>query len=105
MSMHALTGPWLMVKWVGVSIAYAYLVLLLTVFIRFRRDLTRLRRWLIWPAVLGVFISSSVPYIFQDVTVTRVCFVAASVVYVGGIGILLTGLAQKNHQALLKADG
>ena len=93
-----------MVKWLGISIAAAYLLALVVVFIRFRRDLSRLRRGLIWPAVLGVFISASVPSIFEDVTVTRICFIAATIFYIGGIAILLRGLVQKNHEGLLKAD-
>ena len=104
MSVHAMTGPWLMVKWIGLAIAATYLVLLVVVFVRFRRDLSRLRRWLIWPTVLGVFISVSVPGIFEDVMFTRICFIAGSIIYVGGIAFLLRGLAEKNHQTLLKAE-
>jgi hypothetical protein len=102
--MHAMTGPWLMVKWLGISIAAAYMLALVVVVIRFRRDLSRLRGGLILPAVLGVFISVSVPAIFEDVTVTRICFIAATTIYFGGIAILLRGLVQKNHEGLLKAD-
>jgi hypothetical protein len=102
--MHAMTGPWLIVKWVGISVSAAYLVLLLVVFVRFRHNWARLRRWLIWPALCGVFISVSFPSIFEDVTVARVCFVVASLVYVGGSAVLLRGLVQKDHQMLLKAD-
>jgi hypothetical protein len=99
-----MTGPWLIVKWVGISISAAYLLLMVLVFVRFRRDLSRLRRGLTLPAVLGVFISVSVPSVFEDVLVSRLCFVAAVVIYAGGITILLRGLVQKNHQGLLRAD-
>jgi len=93
-----------MVKWVGIAIAAAYLLTLVVAVIRFRRDLSRLRGGSILPAVLGVFISVSVPSIFEDVAVTRICFVAATTIYIGGIAILLRGLIQKNHEGLLKAD-
>ena len=102
--MNATTGLWLIVKWAGITITAAYLLLMVLVFMRFRRQLSRLRRGLIWPALLGVFISSSVPSIFEDVTVTRICFIAAVVIYIGGIGILLRGLVQKNHEGLLRAE-
>ena len=102
--MHAMTGPWLMVKWAGVSIDAAYVVTLLVVFRRFSRDLSRLRGGLILPAVLGAFISITVPSIFENVVVTRICFIAATIIYIGGIAILLRGLVQKNHESLLKAD-
>jgi hypothetical protein len=102
--MNAMTGSWLIVKWVGISITAAYLLLMVLVCIRFRRDLSRLRHGLILPAALGVFISVSVPSIFGDVIVARTCFIAAVVIYIGGIGILLKGLVQKNHQGLLRAD-
>jgi hypothetical protein len=52
--MQAMTGPWLMVKWVGISIDAAYLLTLLVVFGRFRRDLSRLRGGLILPVVVGI---------------------------------------------------
>jgi hypothetical protein len=107
--MHAMTSSWLIVKWVGISITAAYLTLLVVVVMRFRRDLSRLRGGLILPSVLGVFISVSVPSIFEDVTITRICFAVACVIYIGGIVILLRGLIQENHQSLLKvglkADG
>ena len=94
----------MIVKWVGISIAAVYLLLMVLVATRFRRDLSRLRHGLILPAVLGVFISVSVPSIFEDVMVARICFIAAVGIYIAGIGILLRGLVQKNHQGLLKAD-
>jgi hypothetical protein len=100
--MHAMTGSWLIVKWVGISIQVGYLMLLLVVFVRFRRDLSRLRGGLILPAVLGVFISAGVPSIFEDVVITRICFVVACVLYIGGIVTLMRGLIQENHQSLLK---
>ena len=102
--MNAMTGSWLIVKWVGISISAAYLLLMVVVFIRFRRGLSLLRHGLILPAALGVFISTGVPSIFENVMVTRVCFIAAVVIYIGGIGILVRGLVRKNHQGLLRAD-
>jgi hypothetical protein len=101
-NMHAMTGPWLIMKWVGISIDAAYLMLLVVVVMRFRRDLSRLKGGLIWPAVLGVFISVSVSSIFEDVTIARICFVVACVIYSGGIVTLLRGLIQENHQSLLR---
>jgi len=100
--MHAMTGSWLIVKWVGISITAGYLVLLLVVVMRFRRDLSRLRGGLILPAVLGVFISVSVPSIFEDVMIARICFVATCVLYIGGIVTLMRGLIQEDHRSLLK---
>ena len=87
-----------MVKWVGVSIDAAYLLTLLVVLSRFSRDLSRLRGGLILPAVLGVFISVTVPSIFEAVVVTRICFIAATIIYLGGTAILLRGLVQKNQR-------
>jgi hypothetical protein len=103
--MHAMTGSWLAVKWVGVAITAIYLVLSLVVLVRFRRNLSRLRNGLTWPAVLGVFISVSIPSVFENIAVTRVCFIASSLLYLVGIAILLRGLAQKDHQGLMKAEG
>jgi hypothetical protein len=93
--MHAMTGSWLTVKWVGVAITAIYLVLLLVVLVRFRRDLSRLRHGLIWPAVFGTLISVSIPSVFENAAVTRMCFIASSVLYLIGIAILLRGLAQQ----------
>jgi hypothetical protein len=100
--MHAMTGSWLIMKWVGISTAAAYLMLLIVVVMRFRRDLSRLRSRLILPAVFGVFISVSVPSIFEQVMITRICFVVACVMYIYGIATLLRGLVQEDHQSLLK---
>ena len=100
--MHAMTGSWLIVKWIGISVAVAYLVLLVVVYVRFRDDLSRLRRWLILPGVLGVFVLDTVPSVFEDVTVTRICFIAASVIFAGGAAVLLRGLYQEDHKALFK---
>jgi hypothetical protein len=100
--MHAMTGSWLIVKWLGISIEAAYLMLVLVIFMRCRRDLSRLRGGLILPAVLGVFVSVSVPSISEDVTTTRICFLVACVIYIGGIVILLRGLIQEDHRSLLK---
>ena len=102
--MHAMTGPWMTVKWLGISIAAIYLVLLLIVIVRFRRDMSRLHHGF-WPAVLGPFVSVSIPSIFEDVTVARFCFVVTTAIYVGGIAILLRSLAQTNHQGLWKVEG
>ena len=96
--MNAMTGSWLIVKWAGISITATYLLLMVFVLIRFRHDLLRLRHGSILPLVFGVFISVSVPSIFDDVMVARTCFIAAVVIYIGGIGILLRGLIQKNHR-------
>ena len=100
-----MTGSWLIVKWVGIAIAAAYLLLFLVVLIWLRRDLSRFRGGLILPMMLGTFISVSVPGIFEDVTVTRICFITALVVYIGGILVLVRGLVQKDHKSLLKEGG
>jgi len=103
--MRAMTGSWLVVKWAGISVAATYIVLFLVVFVRFRRDLSRLRGSLIMPALLAVSISASVPSVFETVMMARVCFVAASVLYAGGIAVLVRGLVQRDHRSLLRAEG
>ena len=103
--MHAMTGSWLLVKWAGITVAAIYIALFLVVLVRFRRDLSRLRGGLIMPAIIAVFVSSSVPSVFESVAIARICFVISCLVYVCGIGILTRGLIQKNHESLLKADG
>ena len=103
--MHAMTGSWLIAKWIGISIAVAYWVLVVIVYVRFRNDLSRLRRWLILPAVLGGFVLNAVPSVFEDVTVTRICFIAGSGIFAGGTAVLLRGLYQEGHKALFRESG
>jgi hypothetical protein len=54
--------------------------------------------------ILGNFVSLTVPSVFENVAVTRVCFIVAHAIYVGGIVILVRGLAQ-NDEVLLKTEG
>jgi len=102
--MHAITGSWLLVKWMGIAVSAAYLALISFVLIRFYRDISRLRAGLILPIILGNFVWISLPSIFENVVFTRVCFVVAHLVFIGGIIVLVRGLVQENHQSLLKAE-
>jgi hypothetical protein len=99
-----MTGSWLIVKWVGIAILTFYLVLLLVAISRFRARSLRLRSGLYLPMILGNFVSLSVPSIFENAAVTRVCFIVAHAIYVAGIVILVKGLAQEDG-ALLRAGG
>ena len=100
-----MTGSWLIVKWVGIAILTLYLVLLLVVIWRFRSKFSRLRSVLYLPQVLGNFVALSVPWIFENLILVRVCFVVAQVIYIGGIVILVRGLIQTDHGWLLRAEG
>ena len=99
-----MTGSWLIVKWAGMAVLAFYLVLILAAIWRFRGKLARLRSELILPMILGNFISLTVPSIFEDVVVTRVCFVVAHTIYIGGIVILLRSFGRKNQESFLKAE-
>ena len=103
--MHAVTGSWLIVKWLGLLILLTYVVLLLIALWQFRERWSRKRAWLVVPLILGSFLSLSVPSIFESVTFSRVCFVVAQVIYVVGIGALVSELARKDQEGLLRADG
>jgi hypothetical protein len=102
--MHAMTGSWLLAKWIGLVVIAVYATLTLFVLIRFRRDFSRLRPGLILPIIVGNFVSISLPMIFENVVFTRVCFVFAQLIFIGGIVVLVRGLVQENHRSLLKAD-
>jgi len=99
-----MTGSWLIVKWVGMTILALYLVLILVATWRLRGKLSRLRSEIYLPMILGNFISLSVPSIFENVAVARVCFVVSHAIYIFGIAILVRGLAQQGQEWLLKAD-
>ena len=98
-----MTGTWLIVKWAGITVLAFYLVLIVVVLWRFRGTWSRLRSALFVPIIVGSFVALSVPSIFENMAVTRTCFVAADGIYIGGIVILLMGLA--HPERLLKADG
>ncbi len=99
-----MTGSWLIVKWVGITVLALYLVLILVTIWRFRDKLSRLGSELYLPMILGNFVSLTVPSVFENVAVTRVCFIIAHAIYGGGIVILVRGLAQ-NDEVLLKTEG
>jgi hypothetical protein len=98
----AMTGSWLIVKWVGIAVTASYFALLLVVFWRFRRRSSRLRAGVILPVVVVNFIDMGVADIFQSVSVTRACFVTASVIYLYGLAILARGLGQEGQRGLFK---
>jgi hypothetical protein len=98
-----MAGSWLIVKWVGIAVLSLYLVLILVAIWRFRAKLSRLGSELLLPMILGNFISLTVPSVFENVAVKRLCFIVAHAIYVGGIVILLRGLAQKDD-VLLKTE-
>ncbi len=101
--MHAMTGSWLIVKWIGMAVLALYLVLLLVAAWLYRNRLSQLRGGLYLPIVLGNFISLSVPWIFDNVAVTRACFLVAQAFYIAGILILVRGLAQKDQGILMRS--
>jgi hypothetical protein len=96
-----MTGSWLIVKLVGIAVLCVYLVLMLVAIYRFRTKLTGLQSAVYLPLIFGNFIGLCVPSVFENVAVTRVCFVVAHAIYLVGILILVRGLAQKD-QILLK---
>ena len=97
-------GPWLIVKWVGIAIFALYLGLILVAIWHFRAKLSRMRRGLYLPMVLGIFVSRSLPSIFEDVVFSRLCFVVGHGIYVVGITTLMRALARRDQEALSKAD-
>jgi tellurite resistance protein TehA-like permease len=99
-----MTGSWLIVRWVGVAIAAFYLVLIVAAIRRCRTRFSQIRSGLYVPIVIGNFISLSVPWLFENVVVTRACFVIAQLIFVRGIWFLLRGLAQPDCRFLLKGD-
>ena len=101
--MHAFTGWWLTVKWLGISVTFAYVALLLVVYGRFRHDLSRLRQGVIFTPVLGVLLSTTLPSVFESITVARFSYVFSIAIYVAGAVILATGLIQKDYRVLLKS--
>ena len=98
-----MTGPWLIVKWVGIGILSSYLVLLVLAIRRFRSRLSRMRAALL-PIVLGNFVSLTLPWVFMKAEVTRICFVTAQAIFIYGIAVLMRNLVQDGQTNLLKAD-
>jgi hypothetical protein len=101
----AMTGSWLIVKWVGIAVTIGYLALLVLVFVRFRSRSSGLRPGVIWPVVIGNFVGTGVADIFENVLVTRACFVVATVIYLYGLATLVRGLSQAGQKSLFKEDG
>jgi hypothetical protein len=99
-----MTGSWLIVKWAGMAVLAFYVVLLLVAVWRFRGMLSRVPIKVVVPIVFGNFVGLSLPSIFESVTVRRVCFVVAHIIYVYGIAILTKQMARKNQEDLLRAD-
>ncbi len=94
---------WLIVKWLGIAVLCAYLVLMLVAIYRFRAKLARLRSAVYLPLIFGNLVGLSLPGILESVVFRRVCFVVAHTIYAVGIVILLRGLTQKD-KVLLRAD-
>ncbi len=100
-----MTGPWLIVKWIGIAVLLSYTALLVVAIRRFRDRLTRMRSSLSWPIVIGNFISLTLPWLFMKAEVTRTCFVVAQGFFIYGIVVLLKNFAPKDQTGVLKADG
>ena len=98
----AMNGSWFIVKWIGFTVTIAYLVLIVVVFLRFRGRLSQLRPGPILPVVVGNFVGMTVPDIFENVLVSRACFVAASVIYLYGLVTLARGLGQEGQRGGFK---
>jgi hypothetical protein len=99
-----MTGPWLIVKWVGVGVLLFYLLLLMHAMRRYRDRLSGMRATLYMPLVVGSFVSLTLPWIFMKAEVTRICFVVAQAIFMYGMAILVRNLKQKDPAGLLKAD-
>jgi hypothetical protein len=97
-----MTGSWLIVKWVGITITAFYLLLILIVFVRFRAKLSQLRTGMSLPLVIGNFVGFVLPGIFEEVVFTRICFIVTQVIYMCGIAVLVKGLSQEGQKGLFK---
>jgi len=95
-----MTGPWLIVKWMGIAALLSYTALLVVAIRRFRDRLTLSS--LSWPIVIGNFISLTLPRLFMKAEVTRTCFVVAQGFFIYGIVVLLKNFAPKDQTGLLK---
>ena len=96
MGIGAMTGPWLIVKWACLMVVALYL-LLMVVFWRVRGKRSRLpSRLFAWLGWFFNFVLLGVPLLFENVTVTRACFVVAAGICLSGIGILVWDLARKD---------
>jgi hypothetical protein len=99
-----MTGPWLFVKWIGIAISLVYVVLAVEWILRFRWKSPRQRFGALWPMTAGTFVGLVVPWIFEKVLVTRICFVVASAVFLYGAAIVVRAIARQ-HKGLPRADG
>jgi hypothetical protein len=99
-----MTGPWLIVKWAGIGILSFYVVLIVFAIVRFRDRLSRMRSTLFVPIILGNFVWLTLPWLFMEAEVTRICFVAAQAIFVYGVAVLVKNLAQKDQAVPLRAD-
>ena len=97
-----MTSP--VVKWLGITVLLLYLALVVAVFWRFRGRLSRLRRRVFLPILVGNFIDGCGPWIFGNVVNERVWFVTATAVYLLGIALLLRGLSAESPKVLFKDD-
>ena len=105
-----MTGPWLTVKWACLTVVAVYL-LLMVVHWRVRGKRSRLpSRLFAWLGWLFNFVLLGVPMIFENVAVTRACFVVAAGICLVGIGILVGDVvgdvAQRDREGIegLAAD-
>jgi hypothetical protein len=99
-----MTGPWLIVKWMGIAVLVSYMALLLLAIWKVRGRFGRLRFGLFVPLVLGEFIGLSLPGIFEKAAVTRMCFVVAHLIYLLGMVILVKAIVRDGGTGL-RADG
>ena len=70
----AMTGPWLIVKWVGLGVTLCYMALFVVAMWRFRGRLHRIRSTATLPIVLGNFVLLIPPWLFMKAEVTRRMF-------------------------------
>ncbi len=96
-------GPCLIVKWVGIGTLLLYLASLVVAIWQFRGKLSRLRFGLFAPLVVGNFVGLSLPWIFEEAVVTRICFVVAHVAYLYCLAILVKAMVHQDG-VLLRAD-
>jgi hypothetical protein len=98
-----MTGPCLIVKWLGIGILLLYLGSLVVAIWVSRGKVSRLRFGLVAPLVIGNFVGLSLPSIFEEVALTRICFVVAHGIYLYGLAILVRAMAHQD-EGLLRAE-
>ena len=91
-------------KWLGIALLACFVGLVLLVIKRLHASRRNLLRKLYLPLIAGNFIALVVPWIFMNAWMTRVCFVVAQLIYLGGIVVAVRGLVQANQEPLLRAD-